>query len=313
MKNGSRVAWFAVGLVLAACGPAPRIELGGKEEFSDLLSKAILDPTIPCEELQQEFDVQYLVPVADPGGIGLRFEEQWVVTRDLEVLRAWWIPARLNRGLVVFSQGSVGSMACYLFTTQVLADNGWSVVMYDPRGFGASSGQPDVETLPADLEDVVTWARGASGREKVTLMGASLGTIPSVALATQRPDWINAVILDSPVALGDEISRFGFLFAGDPNEAIGLLSPEIVSERIITALTLPLLVLQGEHDLVTPLQSVENLFARAGGPKEMVRFPGVEHGLAVFRDTSRYIFHVERFLSQVWGQAARDQAVRIEP
>lgn len=291
-----------IALFSAGCVQNPQIEIADKDTLESLLSGLILGPLVTCEELRDGFELQYLPVVQDPGAINVEYQEHYLVTADNEVLRLWYLPTQLSRGVVVLSQGAVGTAACYLFTGRMLRNNGWTVVMWDYRGFGPSSGTPSLGALRTDLEQVVDWARDFSGHDQVSLMGISLGSVPSVAVAVARPEAVNAVILDSPLALGDTLTRFDFIL-DNPQTLIDLLDPELVSERIIDQLHQPLLVLQGERDIITPPPTVLDLYSRAGGPKQLVTFPTIGHAAAPFRDTGDYTSAVEGFLSQVWGQA----------
>ena len=104
----------------------------------------------------------------------------------------------------------------------------------------------------------------------------------------------------SPVALGAELDRFGFLFGGRVAEIIGLIDEELVSELIVSDLTQPLLVFLSGRDSVTPPPTIELLFQNAGGPKEIVRFPNIDHALGPYVKTALYTVHIGTFLTGIW-------------
>jgi pimeloyl-ACP methyl ester carboxylesterase len=203
----SRVAPVTVALI-CACAPVPTVETPTTDELGRLISNLLLRPEITCEVLRATFAVEYLPIVETPDQAGMAYEEHWVSTEDGELLRTWYLPTRLDRGTVVFSLGASGSMPCYLFITRLLVHNGWSVVMYEYRGFGVSSGEPNINALHTDLAAVLDWTIKYTGRESVTLLGVSLGTLPSVAVAVDRPDIVNGIVLDSPASMGLEVARF---------------------------------------------------------------------------------------------------------
>lgn len=285
-------------------GCAP-LTLPQKSEVLNTLSAVLLTPDRSCDELAGYFGLTFLNTVRTPDQLGLDFDEQWAVGKNGNVLHIWQIRASFNRGTVVLSAGAAGDMACYLFPARLLVDNGWSVIMYDYQGFGQSEGSPSLATLTDDLETVVDWSRVLTGHERLTLMGISIGSIPSIAVAVRRPDAVNAVIIDSPVALGAELDRFGFLFGGRVNDIVALIDEELVSELIVADLTQPLLVFMSERDTVTPPYTVELLFANAGGPKDIVRFPNIDHALGPYVNTALYTFHLESFLTRIWSGAGR--------
>lgn len=284
------------------CAPT---SLPQKSEVLNTLSAVLLAPDQTCDELADYFGLDFLKTVETPDQLGLDFDEQWAVGRNGNVLHIWQLAAAFDRGTVVLSTGAAGDMACYLLPARLMVDNGWSVIMYDYQGFGQSEGSPSLATLTDDLETVVDWSRVLTGRERLTVMGISIGSIPSIAVGVRRPDAVNAVIIDSPVALGAALDRFGFLFGGRVNDIIGLIDEELVSEVIVADLAQPLLVFMSERDSVTPPNTIELLFANAGGPKDIVRFPNIDHALGPYVNTALYTFHIELFLTRIWSGAER--------
>jgi hypothetical protein len=282
--------------------PPPVTAPANTKALDAVLSELLLDPSVTCEELRRSFRLEYLDLVANPGEIGLDYDEFFVTVDEETSVRVWDIHTALNRGTVVFSMGAVADLSCYLFTARLLAANGWSVVMYEYRGFGLSTGTPNLDSLDDDLNAVLDWVRARNGGAPVTLMGLSIGTIPTVAVAVQRPQDVNGVILDSPVALGELLQNFNWVLRDQTRTFIELAGPGILSETIIQDLQAPLLLLAGDRDGLTTFPSVQLLFERAGGPKTLVAFPGVTHARARFDDTGRYTFEVETFLSNIWNQ-----------
>ena len=123
--------------------------------FLRLASDFALDPTKTCDELKEDFNVPRLTTVADPGGIGLEFEEAYVANAAGHLLRVWYIPNPESRGTIVLSNGAVGEIACYLLIPLMLHGEGWSFVMYDFQGFGGSGGTANLVSLYGDLGAVL--------------------------------------------------------------------------------------------------------------------------------------------------------------
>ena len=265
------------------------------------LSDLILQPQDTCAAMRERFRVEYLPVVEDPGEIGMAYEEHRIPLDSDTSLRLWYLPTNFDRGTVVYSMGTAGPMACYLFSADLLTSNGWSVVMYEYEGYGGSDGHASLNTLTPDLQAAVEWARERTGRDRVTLMGMSLGSIPSVAVAVEHPDMVNGVILDSPVALQAQIERFAFVVAGQTQLLIDRLEPDLLSDAIIGDMTAPLLIFSHELDPVATPESVDVLFERAAGPKLIVRFPAVGHASSQFVLTDMYIYYLETFLTDVWA------------
>jgi hypothetical protein len=284
-------------LVATGCFLRP---LPPPEEILRVLSYAILQPETTCAELRADFGLEDLPLVDTPDQIGISYEEHRLPTSDGQTLRVWYMPANDQKGVVVVSPGNTGPMPCYLFTAWLLTQTGWTAVMYDYQGFGGSSGQPDLRALRSDLETVVEWVLAETGTGQVTLLGMSLGAIPSVAVAVDRPELVNAVVLDSPVAMGIEIQRFQFLVGGRSEQIIAALDAWLLTENIIDQMRQPVLVFLDEQDTVTPAAAVELLYEQAGGPKQLVRFAGLGHAAGQFVRTDEYRTELDDFLEDVW-------------
>jgi pimeloyl-ACP methyl ester carboxylesterase len=285
-----------------SCAPIPDIETPTTDELGQFITNLLLRPEVTCEQLRASFEVEYLTLVDTPDQAGMPYEEHWVATEDGELLRVWYLPTKLDRGMVVLSLGAAGELPCYLFAARLLLNNGWSVVMYDYRGFGESSGETDINTLHVDLAAVLDWTVAYTGRESVTLFGISLGTLPSVAVAVDRPDVVNAVVLDSPASMGLEIARFARALGDQTQTIVDQLVYPLRTEEVVEGLQQPLLVYLSELDWITPPWSMQLIFERAAGPKELVVFDDLGHAAGPYHDTGTYTFYLERFLSQVWQQ-----------
>ena len=284
------------------CMPTSLVELPTNDEFVTFLNRIILYPDVSCDELRTAFGVDYLPLAENPADLDLGYEDYFIPTPDGETLHLWYLPTELNRGTVVVVQGSTGTMPCYLFVASLLVEKGWSLVMFDFRGFGESSGEPDIGKLHVDLYAVLDWAAANTDRQNFTLLGVSLGSLPAVTAAVNRPELVNGIILDSPVAMGEEIRRSELVLGDFAETLIDLLPPEMLPEDNIASMTQPLLLIEGGQDTITPPASVELFYERTGGSKELIVFPELHHATAPYHGTGSYSFYLERFLSKIWGQ-----------
>jgi pimeloyl-ACP methyl ester carboxylesterase len=99
---------------------------------------------------------------------------------------------------VVLVHGSGQDLCDWLWFVPRLVDMGVTVVPYDLRGRGASSGaKGTVEPLPGDLAAVVDAAR-QRGAERVVLVGTSLGAATALVAAGRIDPPVDAVVAVSP-------------------------------------------------------------------------------------------------------------------
>jgi pimeloyl-ACP methyl ester carboxylesterase len=292
------IATLSAAMLTIGCPPPPPPP--SADEILRALSYAVLQPDTTCAELRQDFNLEDLPVVDNPGEVDIPYAEYEVAAPDGQALRVWYMPVDSPKGLVVVSSGNSGSMACYLFTARLLTADGWSVITYDYEGFGGSSGSADLLSLRGDLEAVIDWAVTRTGSPQLTLFGMSLGTIPTVAAAVDRPDAVNAVILDSPVALDREIERFANLVHGQAREIIAVLEPWLMTDSIVAAMTQPALVFLHSADKVTPPSTVQLMLQNAGSAVQVVEFEGLGHAAGQFLRTEEYNADLVAFLGQVW-------------
>jgi pimeloyl-ACP methyl ester carboxylesterase len=282
---------------LLQIGCAPLIPA---EQFLAAASFVAFRPELTCEELKIAFGVPELTTVDDPGGIDLAFEEAFVETDDGVALRVWYVPAEDERGLVLLANGAVGELPCYLLLTRELHALGWSMVMYDYRGHGASGGSPSLTALYPDFQAVLTWTREHLAVDRVAVLGISLGTLPAIAGAVAEPEVINAVVLDGVVSLHDELRQFWFLIGNRVDEYAALLGAELQSDVLLPQVTQPLLgVVYGLDEWTPPSQARQLLSLPAN--TETLEFPLLPHARGPYRATSEYFARLDEFLAQVWG------------
>jgi pimeloyl-ACP methyl ester carboxylesterase len=282
-------------LVTAGCGP-----LIPPDQALAVASDIGLSPELTCDQLKFSFGVPQLTTVADPSGIGLAFEETHVTTAAGATLRVWYIPAPAERGTILLAYGAVGEMACYLLLAEHLVPSGWSLVMYDFQGFGGSSGRPTITSLMADHDAVFDWTLARTGRSQVTLMGISIGTIPSIAQAARRPEAVNAVILDGVISLRSQLERFQYLIGGRVQEYLDLFGPELDLETQITQVHRPILALVYGLDGWTRPERIRRILATAPGDVTIFEFPQLRHARGPYLAPDTFFAELEQFLTRVW-------------
>lgn len=266
-------------------------------------SGLLLMPEESCAQLRVDFNLLFLPVVTTPAEVNLKYEEHWVDTPDGQLLRVWYFPGKGDQGVIILSNGLVGEIACYLFLTMLLEHNGWSVVMYDYRGFGGSTGDASLLALIPDLSTIVDWTLQYTGQPQVTLFGQSLGSIPSVAMAVERPDVVNAVVLDSPAAPRGMLDAVDTGHIGVADYFAALVPPDFMSDDVIAQMKQPVLFYLDEADTLTPPATIRELYNRAGGPKTLVRFGGLDHYRGIFYQTDAYAYAFQSFLLKVWTGA----------
>lgn len=210
------------------------------------------------------------IPSASVGLTGVT--EQEFQTADGNRLVIWRASPRAGRPTIVYFHGNAGNIASRGGRMARYQALGYGVVMMSYRGYGGSTGQPSEADNVADARQLYRQliAEGLAPVD-IVLYGESLGSGVAVQLAVADP--VGAVILDAPyTSILNLALRTYFYLPVRP-----LLADRYESDRRITGINAPLLIMHGRRDGVIPVEMGEALFALATEPKKLVVFPNGGH------------------------------------
>ena len=133
-----------------------------------------------------------------------------------------------------------------------LAQDDFTALTFDFRGYGESGGDKEIGEITRDLEAALDFMRG-QGFSEIYLVGASMGGTASLIVAAQ-----------------DEVA--GVVAVSAPQSFQGLEALEIVA-----GISEPKLFIASEDD-ASAASSLELFFEEAREPKEQRLFTGSDHG-----------------------------------
>lgn len=87
-----------------------------------------------------------------PRDHGLAYEALTLTTPDGERLDAWFVPKPLVRGAVLVLHGNASNISHRMDMIAMFHRLGYSVLIFDYRGYGRSTGQPSEEGLYQDAQ-----------------------------------------------------------------------------------------------------------------------------------------------------------------
>jgi fermentation-respiration switch protein FrsA (DUF1100 family) len=93
-----------------------------------------------------------------PADLGAPFEATTLQTDDGERIRAWLLPSRDPRAVVLYFHGNGGNLSVWLPIIAAVQRHGFTVAAIDYRGYGASTGRPSERGLYRDGDAAVEWA-----------------------------------------------------------------------------------------------------------------------------------------------------------
>ena len=199
---------------------------------------------------------------ATPADVGLAFDSVTLRTADGESLGAWWVPAPRARGALILCHGNAGTLAERLPLMLLCGRLGLSVMAFDYRGYGASTGTPTEQGTYRDMDAAVaeTARRGVS-QARTIFFGESLGGAVAVEAASRLP--CAGLVLESTFTSVPDVARhyYPWLPAGL------LLRIRYDSAARITGLRCPKLFMHGPQDDIIPYVMGRRLFEAAPEPK----------------------------------------------
>lgn len=196
-------------------------------------------------------------------------------TSDGLVLGGWLVPpAGTDRGQVVLvANGNAGDRSGRAPLASALADRGFSVLLFDYRGYGGNPGSPSETGLRRDARAAYDLLVSEEGFDPGQLIyfGESLGAAVLTDLATSRPP--AGLVLRSPfvdLAAAGSV-HYPFL------PVRWLLKDRFPVAEQIATVTAPTTVVLGTADRIIPPEQSVAVAAAAGGPSRVVEVAGADH------------------------------------
>ncbi len=117
---------------------------------------------------------------------------------DGSSITGWWRPPpSAVDPVVLIVHGRSANIAARAPIMRRLAADGFGVLLFDYRGYGASAGRPSERALAEDTLTAYRWLRDRGiAPWRIVVVGQSLGASPAAGLASREP--IGALILVSP-------------------------------------------------------------------------------------------------------------------
>ncbi len=268
-----------------------------------LCCAALLLAVAGCSSIQiDESDVFMPKPSVTPASFdreGVALNVRDIAVTDSVRLNAWHLTQSEARGTVLFFGGNGFYLVQSGGYINALTRHPIGVFMADYRGYGRSEGHPSVAALKRDavaLYDSLTQRVGLDP-DRLLVHGHSLGTFLALHLAEERP--VAGIALENPAtSVDDWVSSLApwyvRMFASF--EVDEDLRGESNLERIRVMDAIPLLVIGGGQDNVTPPEMARTLHAEAatterelviieeGGHNELYATPAYQRAYSAWID-----------------------------
>ncbi|TYT73392.1 alpha/beta hydrolase [Desulfobotulus mexicanus] len=173
----------------------------------------------------------------------------------------------------------------------------WDFLVMDYRGYGRSQGEPTAINLQEDALFVFDTLQKEKPARPIALMGRSLGSAAVLYIASQRPESISALIIESGFADTQPLIRL----LGADMKALGIPEDaDFGNLKGIQSFTGPTLIIHGENDHVIPISQAEKLKKNAAGqPLQMLVIPIADHNSLFYYGLKSYFAALGELLEKV--------------
>lgn len=241
-----------------------------------------------------------------PDSLGVAYTTHRVETPDNAKINVWFLKANdsIDNGTtLILCYGDAGNMSHWLNQAVVLNQNGYSIVLFDYRGFGESS---DFEINPnqlyynefaVDLISVIRWSKQHLNYNKLGLLSFSMGTIMST-IASQT-EQVNAIIGEgfvfNPSAIKSKIFQL-------KQKEIILPAKSDEYKGLIATIEIPMLLYSGSKDQFTTLTDSKKIVSQKAN-RTLVEFDGNHlegfHVLSKSYYGEVYIAELDKFIKKI--------------
>ncbi|MGE5537531.1 MAG: alpha/beta hydrolase [Gemmatimonas sp.] len=227
-------------------------------------------------------------PVASPDDLAV--QDVAIPSRSGTILAGWYLVGNPGAGAVVLMPGWTSTRRSMLRRMRFLYDAGYAVLAFDFQGHGESPGHHitfgKLEAL--DAESAVRWMRATLPRERIGVIGVSLGgaaallapdglAADALVLESVFPDLHRAVANRVAAYVGPAAEPVTTAFLAVTGPALGIDDADVRPIDRIADIGVPVFVIAGERDTRTPIAEARELFARARDPKQIWEIPGAAH------------------------------------
>ena len=225
-------------------------------------------------------------------------EDVWFSAADGTRLHGWFFKSEAEPRIatIVYFHGNGGNISNLSWVGQQFAKQGFDVLLFDYRGYGASEGKVGNESdLYADGDAAVAFViKEKSARaEQMVLYGQSLGTAVVADIASRQD--FGAIVLESGLSSASSVASSAFPWM--PTWLHSLGKNRFESARKLAHVQAPVLITHGNPDPVLPTEEARKLFASANEPKKLLIFSGAGHN--VFGSLGeQYLTQVEQFIRE---------------
>lgn len=223
---------------------------------------------------------------------GLPLEEVWLPVDDVVTVFGWFIDAGPTSPVLLWCHGNAGNVSHRLENIRQLYQRGISVMIFDYRGYGRSTGVPSEAGFYQDAlasYDYLIQHRRISP-ERLIIFGRSLGSSVAGEVAIRRSS--AGLMVEGSFPSIQAMSDHHYF--GLPTR--WLMDVDFNLAKKVRVLQVPLLVIHGEQDSIVPMALGRQVFEAAHEPKRWYVVSGAGHNDVPFVGGESYYREMDLFI-----------------
>lgn len=260
---------------------------------------ALLKILVPVLEPKLTFYPFREIP-RTPCEFGVDYQEFQIPTSDGMTICSWYLPAKNPVAEIVFFHGNSGNLSVGRLELLIsIFRRGYSLFVFDYRGFGKSSGSPSEEGIYRDSAAATSyfWDHLHQPGNKVIYLGRSLGGVAAAyATTVQRP---HGLVLEGAFSNKASLLKHHPVFW-----VLGHFSRYRLSTlEFLEDKPCPVLVIHGDRDRVVPLPEGQKLYEGLETKKEFYLVKGAAHADHYLVGAESYWQRLKDFVSTLTPEA----------
>lgn len=260
-----------------------------------------------------------LAMLPSASAFNLPYQDVWIpIAHSQSRLHAWWIPAPSRQEkfallpneptniltapkTMLYLCGVGRNMGDYNYLARVSAFRqlGFSVLVFDYRGYGLSQGSfPHELQVYEDSQAAWNYLRDTRRipSEQIVIYGESLGGAIALDLAIKHPD-AGGLIMQSSFTSMAEVIQHRKVLQIFPIDL--LLTEQFNSLSKMRSLHIPVLFLHGQGDSVVPFAMSQQLYNAAAEPKQLFLIPDADHVRIYQPGNYSYLKAIQQFVTLI--------------
>lgn len=210
------------------------------------------------------------------------FDDVYLNTPDNETLHGWYIKSKEEKkGVIYFLHGNAENISTHIGSVLWLTNEGYDIFALDYRGYGKSTGSPDIEGALVDISTGYNWliTQDEDQQDKLFILGQSLGGALTLSFTSQNKNLkhhVSGVIIDAGFSSFRGIAKEkldGMWLTWPFQYPLSWLIPTSYdSDKHIQQIApVPLLVIHSTNDIVIPFHHGKDIYQQASEPKEFLK------------------------------------------